>query len=173
MQLISPYHWSSVIQPPFNHFCGQSLGRPNCFSILCVRDPLLKRHGSPISPDIAHSWFSSSLHACVRFNPPPNIVRLLLEFFPESLSHVDCLHRTPLHVAVGTRADLDVIQLLADAYPAARSVQDEDGKTPLHLACNHTCRLFLGNSPDTPWPTMYQSSLDVTLCMSLVVAVRK
>ena len=94
--------------------------------------------------------FSSSLHACVRSNPPPNIVCLLLELVPESPSHVDCLHRAPLHIAAGTRTDLDVIQLLADAYPAACSVQDEDGKTPLHLACDNTCKLFLGDSPETP-----------------------
>ncbi|KAL3762094.1 hypothetical protein ACHAW5_007868 [Stephanodiscus triporus] len=90
------------------------------------------------------------LHACVRSNPPTNIVRLLLALVPESLCHVDCLHRTPLHVAVGTRADLSVIQLLADAYPAACSVQDMDGKTPLHLACDSSCELFEGDYEKLP-----------------------
>jgi hypothetical protein len=64
---------------------------------------------------------------------------------PESPGLVDCLNRTPLHVAVGTRANLATIQLLADACPVACSVRDEDGKTPLHLACDSACELFEGD----------------------------
>ena len=96
---------------------------------------------------LSHHWrshFSSSLHACVRSNPPPNIVRLLLELVPESPSHVDCLHRMPLHFAVGAWADLCIIELHAKAYPGVCAVHDEDGKTPLHLACDSACELFVG-----------------------------
>lgn len=64
---------------------------------------------------------------------------------PESPSLVDCLNRTPLHVAAGTRANLATIQLLTDACPVACSVRDEDGKTPLHLACDSACELFKGD----------------------------
>jgi hypothetical protein len=81
----------------------------------------------------------SSLHHCVRYDPPPYIVQLLLAVSPESISHVDCLHRTPLHISAGTRAKLSIVQLLADAYPAACFVQDVDGKTPLILGCDSSC----------------------------------
>lgn len=87
--------------------------------------------------------FSCSLHQCVRKDPPPYIVQLLLAVSPESLSHVDCLHRTPLHIAAGAHAKLSIVQLLADADPAACFVQDVDGKTPLILACESSW----GDSP--------------------------
>ena len=86
-----------------------------------------------------------SLHACARFNPPAHIVKVLLELLPESPIFVDCLNRTPLHVAAGTRANFSVIQLLVDAYPKACAIPDTDGKTPLHLACDSACALFMGD----------------------------
>ena len=94
---------------------------------------------SSLSP-FAPSFLLCSLHKCVLYDPPPHIVQLLLAISPESLSHVDCLHRTPLHVAAWKGAKLSIIQLLADAYPDACSVQDVDGKTPLILLLENDCR---------------------------------
>jgi ankyrin repeat protein len=54
----------------------------------------------------------------------------------------DCLDRTPLHVAAGSKASASLLKLLADACPAACDVQDEEGKTPLHFACDSSCVLF-------------------------------
>jgi len=88
------------------------------------------------------------LHACIRFNPPTYIVKTLLGLLPEAPSCVDCLQRTPLHVAVGTRASLPLIQLLAKAYPRACEIQDKDGKTPLHLACDNEGEIFEADDED-------------------------
>ncbi|KAL3803583.1 hypothetical protein ACHAW5_003364 [Stephanodiscus triporus] len=77
--------------------------------------------------------------------PPAPIVQVPIELVPESSSLVDCLNRTPLHVAAGMRANVATIQLLTDAYPIACSVRDEDGKTPLHPACDSACELFKGD----------------------------
>ena len=85
------------------------------------------------------------LHACVRFNPPLQIIKLFIDLVPEAPAAVDCLQRTPLHVAAGTRASAPLIKLLADAYPRACDIQDDDGKTPLHLACDTACELFEGD----------------------------
>eukprot|EP00584_Thalassiosira_punctigera_P009140 CAMPEP_0172530366 /NCGR_PEP_ID=MMETSP1067-20121228/4120_1 /TAXON_ID=265564 ORGANISM="Thalassiosira punctigera, Strain Tpunct2005C2" /NCGR_SAMPLE_ID=MMETSP1067 /ASSEMBLY_ACC=CAM_ASM_000444 /LENGTH=189 /DNA_ID=CAMNT_0013314555 /DNA_START=19 /DNA_END=585 /DNA_ORIENTATION=- len=90
------------------------------------------------------------LHACVRFNPPPQTIQILLELVPESPIFVDCLGRTPLHVAAGTGASLPTIQLLVEACPRACGVQDVDGKTPLHLACDSACELFEGDERNPP-----------------------
>ena len=89
--------------------------------------------------------FVHSLHACARFNPPAHIVTGLLELVPESPSCVDCMGRTPLHIAAGMRANLSTIQLLTDVYPAACAIPDKDGMTPLHLACDSACELFVGD----------------------------
>ncbi|KAL7541741.1 hypothetical protein ACHAXR_011184 [Thalassiosira sp. AJA248-18] len=95
------------------------------------------------------------LHACVRFDPPPHIVKILLELVPESPSCVDCLQRTPLHVAAGTGASFPLIKLLAEAFPQACDIQDEDGKTPLHMACDNTCKMFEGDGDSMRDPPSY------------------
>lgn len=82
------------------------------------------------------------LHACVRFDPPAHIVQMIINLCPDSPSTMDCLRRTPLHIAAGTRANISTLKILADAYPMACDIQDEDGKTPLHFACDSSCELF-------------------------------
>ena len=100
--------------------------------------------------------YSRSLHACSRFNPPMHIVQSLLELLPESPNLVDCMNRTPLHIAAGTRADLSTLQLLVNASPLTCSIQDVDGMTPLHLACDSTCELFAGDEDCNRDPPTYE-----------------
>ncbi|KAL7529072.1 hypothetical protein ACHAXR_002782 [Thalassiosira sp. AJA248-18] len=95
------------------------------------------------------------LHACIRFDPPPRIVKILLELVPETPSCVDCLQRTPLHVAAGTRASFPLIKLLVEAFPRACDIQDADGKTPLHLACDSACEIFEGDGNSSRDPPSY------------------
>ncbi len=85
------------------------------------------------------------LHAFVRFNPPAHIVQLVVNLNRNSANLVDCLGRTALHIAAGTRADISTIQILMEASPIAVDIQDEDGKTPLHFACDSSCELFEGD----------------------------
>ena len=96
-----------------------------------------------------------SLHACVRFKPPLHLVQVLIELLPESTSFVDCMNRTPLHIAAGARADVSIIQLLVNASPFSCSIRDVDGMTPLHLACDSTCDIFTGDEDCTRDPPTY------------------
>ena len=82
------------------------------------------------------------LHAAVRFNPPLDVVAQMIEICPDLPAAKDCLDRTPLHVAAGSKATPELLKLLAHAYPAACDIQDTDGKTPLHFACDSSCELF-------------------------------
>jgi ankyrin repeat protein len=82
------------------------------------------------------------LHACVRYNPPPKLLKSMIETYPPALMAEDCLGRTPLHVAAGCGVDLWNIKLLTVNYPQACNIQDEDGRTPLHFACDTSCELF-------------------------------
>jgi len=95
------------------------------------------------------------LHSCVRFNPPPHIVKTLLKLMPESPRCVDCMHRTPLHIAAGMMASLPIMQLLSDAYPHACTMGDDGGRTPLHLVCDSTCALFEGGQESMREPPSY------------------
>jgi ankyrin repeat protein len=82
------------------------------------------------------------LHAAVRFNPPLDVVKKMIDICPDLIAAKDCLGRTPLHVAAGSSAEPTLIKLLAHAYPASCDATDEDGKTPLHFACDTSCQLF-------------------------------
>ncbi|KAL7468624.1 hypothetical protein ACHAXS_008861 [Conticribra weissflogii] len=86
----------------------------------------------------------SFLHACVRFDPPVRIIKMLIDLCPGSLKSRDCMKRTPLHVAAGTGANVMILELLIQAYPEACQIQDVDGRSPLHLACDTSCSLFEG-----------------------------
>lgn len=86
--------------------------------------------------------FSHRLHACVRYNPPAELVKILLALEPEAPACVDVANRTPLHVAVGMHANISIIETLVHVYPDACATLDWEDKTPLHLACNGCCDLF-------------------------------
>jgi ankyrin repeat protein len=93
------------------------------------------------------------LHAVARYDPPLTIVAKMIEICPELPSAVDCLDRTPLHIAAGQGASPALIKLIALACPAACDAQDEDGKTPLHLACDSSCELFVEDDANNNKPT--------------------
>ena len=78
----------------------------------------------------SYVYVLQSLHACVRFNPPLHIVQFLIELLPESTNFVDCMNRTPLHFAAGTRADLSIIQLLVNSSHFSCSIRDVNVMTP-------------------------------------------
>jgi len=82
------------------------------------------------------------LHACVRFHPPIKVLDLMIKLYPQALSVEDCLGRTPLHVAAGSRASPWIMKVLTVNYPQACDIQDEDGRTPLHFSCDAACELF-------------------------------
>ena len=82
------------------------------------------------------------LHAVVRYNPPLDVVKQIIEYCPDMPAARDCLNRTPLHVAAGSGASAGLLNILARAYPEACDVQDDGGKTPLHVACDSACVLF-------------------------------
>eukprot|EP00985_Skeletonema_marinoi_P024574 scaffold17184_cov150-Skeletonema_marinoi.AAC.1 len=90
------------------------------------------------------------LHAAVRFNPPLEMVAQMIRLCPQMTAATDCLGRTALHVAAGSKAkaSASLIKLIALACPAACEVQDEEGKTPLHFACDSSCVLFEDHNDD-------------------------
>eukprot|EP00984_Skeletonema_dohrnii_P035643 scaffold35653_cov189-Skeletonema_dohrnii-CCMP3373.AAC.2 len=82
------------------------------------------------------------LHAAVRYNPPLDVIAQMIRLCPHMTAAMDCLGRTPLHVAAGSGASPELIAMIAHAYPPACDVQDRDGKTLLHFACDSSCSLF-------------------------------
>ncbi|KAL3823346.1 hypothetical protein ACHAXA_008841 [Cyclostephanos tholiformis] len=89
------------------------------------------------------------LHACVRYDPPVSLLLKMIELHPEAIRRVDCIGRTPLHVAAGSGVSPLVVQVLTKAYPQACNIQDNDGRTPLHFACDSSCELFEANEENS------------------------
>jgi hypothetical protein len=85
------------------------------------------------------------LHACVRYDPPVNLLMKMIQLHPEAIRKVDCIGRTPLHIAAGSDVSPLVAKVLTVLYPEACNIQDNDGKTPLHFACDSSCELFEEN----------------------------
>ena len=86
------------------------------------------------------------LHAVLRYDPPLELVSKMITISPDLLHAMDCLGRTPLHVAAGMGASSSLIKLIAHSCPTSCLAQDEDGKTPLHFACDTSCELFEDDS---------------------------
>ena len=112
-----------------------TLSNPKTFRALCKAIARCKEfHGMTL------------LHAVVRYDPPLTIVGKMIDICPDLPSAMDCLGRTPLHVAAGLGAASGLIKFLAASWPDACTAQDEDGKTPLHFACDTSCELFEDDS---------------------------
>jgi len=92
------------------------------------------------------------LHASLRFDPPLDVIVDMIRICPDMLAARDCLGRTPLHVAAGSKASASLIKLLANACPEICDAQDEDGKTPLHFLCDSYSVMFEedGDESDAP-----------------------
>lgn len=77
----------------------------------------------------------SLLSFACRYDPPPDVVKMLYEFNPRSTTNVDKCGRAPLHIAARASTYPEVIAyLLEHSYDCAVS-QDKYGNTALHLAC--------------------------------------
>ena len=78
------------------------------------------------------SMGSASQHAIRMKKQKREIVRLLLEAYPEGASRADLWHRRPLDEAINSRCCPDIVEMLVRAYPAAAvSSNDQSGCTPL------------------------------------------
>mmetsp|Transcript_3166 Transcript_3166/g.3681 ORF Transcript_3166/g.3681 Transcript_3166/m.3681 type:complete len:667 (+) Transcript_3166:144-2144(+) len=82
------------------------------------------------------------VHAAVRMDCPPDLLRYIIETRPEEVRQVNELGRLPLHVAADTAPDVTdssyhykfVIDELLYSYPDGAASSDSNGKLPLQLA---------------------------------------
>jgi ankyrin repeat protein len=75
-------------------------------------------------------------HACI-IGAPLELVRYLVEEYPDSLQVADNDGYLPLHDACLCGAPMDVVQYLAKACPKSLQVTSRSGKKPIDLAKNH------------------------------------
>ena len=78
--------------------------------------------------------FHNSLHLILRYNPPLDIVRLIVEKDCESVFELDCNDHFPLQTALSYGTSSNVIKYLISKNREAFFTLDVDGKNPMHLA---------------------------------------
>eukprot|EP00565_Helicotheca_tamesis_P008551 CAMPEP_0185728310 /NCGR_PEP_ID=MMETSP1171-20130828/3692_1 /TAXON_ID=374046 /ORGANISM="Helicotheca tamensis, Strain CCMP826" /LENGTH=363 /DNA_ID=CAMNT_0028397001 /DNA_START=39 /DNA_END=1130 /DNA_ORIENTATION=+ len=78
---------------------------------------------------------NTALHLACNKQFSPEVLRFLLEKWPQAVSEKDHRGVTPLHIACALLVDVDVVSLLLDAWPDAIK-EYCNGKTPLVLALN-------------------------------------
>jgi hypothetical protein len=96
--------------------------------------------GQPIEVSTPNRF--SPLHFCLMTKPAasPEVVRLLLEAFPQSVSQPSSHvmgSKTPLHMACEQKASSVVIQMLHDADPSIIEMEDAHGQTAMDIARLH------------------------------------
>lgn len=123
------------------------------FKLLTYKNPLAFRALDNVLATSAEFSGVTFLHAAARYDPPIEIIDIIVKICPESPRARDCLNRTPLHVASGAGASVGIIKYLVHAYPDACTIQDEDGRTPLHFACDSECLLFEGDQDQKDPPS--------------------
>jgi len=89
------------------------------------------------------------LHKCLEyhgtFKKNEDLVRLLVEFYPDAVSIQDDDGYLPLHLAVcnveKTSSGLSVVQFLVEMHPESVITETNEGQLPLHLACQSGCNV--------------------------------
>lgn len=76
----------------------------------------------------------NTLHLILKYNPPLNVVRLIIKNEPKSVFEIDCLDHFPLQTALSYGTSSKVIEYLISQNKDAFYTLDCEGKTPLHLA---------------------------------------
>jgi ankyrin repeat protein len=75
------------------------------------------------------------LHIACRTGASLDVIRFLVEDWPESLRWTSKGGSLPLHMACSNMADVSVVQYLISVFPKATGVANEYGWLPLHCAC--------------------------------------
>ena len=90
-------------------------------------------------PDAASIKTNSSLplHDALEMNAPFNVIKFLVDVFPQGVRERDFIDNLPLQWACNSGAPLDVVKLLYNEYPDSVKKKGWFGRHPLHLACEN------------------------------------
>ena len=96
----------------------------------------LIRHMRALSPgDIIRSLLASPgfLHKSAQ-GTDPQIVKLILDAYPQAAAEVDHAGKLPLHCAAEWGRCQHIVKLILDAHPQAAAEVDAIGRLPFHCA---------------------------------------
>mmetsp|Transcript_34359 Transcript_34359/g.51867 ORF Transcript_34359/g.51867 Transcript_34359/m.51867 type:complete len:355 (-) Transcript_34359:345-1409(-) len=94
----------------------------------------------------------NTLHLAFMCGSSCDIVRFLLQKWPDVTRGTNGVGFTPLQLACQLAAPLDVVCLLLDSWPDAIRMKDNFGYTPLHWACRYGAPLDVISLLVSVWP---------------------
>jgi ankyrin repeat protein len=101
-----------------------------------LREIIIERYGAPKNPNITDYAFFHE--ACRNERVTEGILRMILEYFPDTARAIGRLGGTPLHqMCFNKNATLGMMQLLIDACPGSLHRANVRGKMPLHYLCSN------------------------------------
>lgn len=106
------------------------------------------------------------IHIAVSYGASENIIRKLLDAFPESVGLVDERGCLPLHRAVIAEADIGVIIELLVRYPSGLTAKDAGGKSPFENAASLSCTYRRVYKWAKEWCPEFQSKENVQQFLS-------
>jgi ankyrin repeat protein len=92
----------------------------------------LKANGAAARSDDIGLYF---LYHASGYGASVNLLKLLLDVYPDAINKVGNDGDLPLHHACYEDASLDVVKFLLEAYPEGAQIKDKEGCLPIHLAC--------------------------------------
>ena len=102
---------------------------------------IIERHGLTTHNNNHLEDYDFFFQACFNERVTEEIIRYLLEYFPDAASKFDGNEWMPLHAACNSKsATLQIIQLLIDAAPDSVSCVTNYGDTTLHILCKNIKR---------------------------------
>jgi len=126
----------------YNQYCPSSI-----IKLLLERCPAAFRHHVQIGNVFRCEYYSEAqeglpLHYYVarKTNVDIDIVKMLIEAYPQALQATDGVGFTPLHAIVSSENEnindlLHIIQYLIEVEPTCVRTVDQHGRAPLHVAC--------------------------------------
>jgi len=120
------------------------IGRDSCtvvWHLVCLRPEvtIIKRI-LQIAPDTiklkcGNGDFPLPLHAACHYCASYDVIKLLLDAYPEAAKVQNYRLDLPLHLALTLKVDPNLVWLLLKAFPNGATIQNEDGILPLHMWC--------------------------------------
>ncbi len=133
----------SVFSNAFKEEVPVDNNHTNLFKAICNKQWGLALELLRTEPDEVEMWSSRTAHdgeivwnrlpihqACIN-RAPLDVVRALLEAYPQSVTATDLNRRLPIHYSVVYGGTVEVAELLINACPATINLPDAYGKTPL------------------------------------------
>ena len=102
------------------------------------------------------------MHWAAQLRAPLEVVRALLDAYPQGAQTMATSGMLPLHIATASGAPLEVIRLLLNAYPQGAQTLTNDRQLPMHLVADDDD----DDDDDDEEEEVYRAKVDLMLVLA-------